>query len=133
MAPYATALGSRFEGRLFSYEGRLHLVLDVDTESGTARVSYCADGTRQISQMSIMEIGLHLSTGSNLRLDGLNTTESSKRITQDSDGWYFATREGPQGPYASDTEAKQALNKHTLERQGASASRASERVAVSSG
>ena len=32
-------LAKRYEGRLFVEDGRLHLVLDVNTESGTASVS----------------------------------------------------------------------------------------------
>ncbi len=118
MALNATGLASRFEGRLFSDEGCLYLVLDVDTESGFARVSFRADGRQQIIQMPVSEVGLRLSSRSNLRLDGLSTADTSNRIIQQTDGWFFTTREGRKGPYLSDTEAKLALSKYILSAQG---------------
>ena len=60
MQPNATALANRLEGRLFSAEGRLYLVVAVDTQSGFARVSYRADGKQQISEMLISDVGLGL-------------------------------------------------------------------------
>jgi hypothetical protein len=113
----ARALASRFEGRLFSEEGRLYFILDVDTDSGFARVSCRGEDGQQVIQIPISEIGLRLSTGSNLLLDSLSNTASSNRIIQRTDGWYFTTREGPKGPYPSETAANLALSKHILSRQ----------------
>ena len=110
----APALASRMEGRLFSAEGRLYFILDVDTDSGFARVSCRADGVQQIIEMSISEVGLRLSSGSNLLLDNVSTEDTSNRIIQRNDGWFFSTREGLNGPYLSDTEANLALNKYIL-------------------
>jgi len=116
-----TALANRYAGRLFSEQGRLHLVIDVDTESGFARVSCRANGEQQIIQMPISEVGLRLSSRSNLLLDSLSNTETSNRIIHQTDGWFFTTRGGLKGPYPSDTDARQALSNHILSAQGESA------------
>ncbi len=129
MALNATGLASRFEGRLFSDEGCLYLVLDVDTESGFAQVSCRTDGEQQVIQMPVSEVGLRLSSTSNLRLDG--TADTSNRIIQQTDGWFFTTREGPKGPYLSDTEANLALSKYILSAQGTSVSGVIDRVPIS--
>ena len=121
MQPNATALANRLEGRLFSAEGRLHFVVAVDTQSGFARVSYCADGKQQITQLPISEVGLRLTSDSDLRLDGLSGAEKANRLIQKSDGWFFSTREGIKGPYPSETDADLALSKHMLSAQGNSA------------
>jgi hypothetical protein len=113
-------LANRFEGRLFSEEGRLYFVLDVDTESGFARVSCRMDGEQRVIQMPISEVSLRLSSNTSLLLDGLNTSDTSKRIIRQTDGWFFTTREGPKGPYPSDRDANQALSKHILARSSAS-------------
>ena len=113
-------IANRFEGRLFSEEGRLYFVLDVDTESGIARVSCRVDGRQQVIEMPLAEVGLRLSSSSSLLLDGMNTSDTSKRIIRQTDGWFFTTREGPKGPYPSDRDANQALSKHILARSSAS-------------
>ncbi len=119
----AAGLSHRYEGRLFVEEGRLYYVLDVDTESGSARVSFRADGVQQIIQMPISEVSLRLSSGSNLLLDGVSTANKSNRIIQQTDGWFFTTREGLDGPYLTETDANQALSKHILSVQGSSGSK----------
>ncbi len=133
MALNAPGLASRFEGRLFSDKGCLYLVLEVDTESGFAKVSCRTDGEQQVIQMPVSEVGLRLSSSSNLRLDGLSTADTSNRIIQQTDGWFFTTREGSQGPYLSDTEANLALSKYILSAQGTSASGVKGRVPISAG
>ncbi len=127
----STALTSRFEGRLFSQEGRLYFVLDVDTASGVARVSCRVDGRQQVIEMPISEVGIRLSSGTNLRLDGLGTADTSNRIIQQTDGWFFTTREGPNGPYGSKAEAQHALSRHILSAQGRSLSSVEDRPPVS--
>ena len=104
----------RAAGRMFSIEGRLCFVLDVDAGAGIARVSCPADDGRQIIEMPVSEVNLRLSSSPKVKLDGLNAPETSNRITQQDDGWFFATRGGLKGPYASDTEAKLALSQHIL-------------------
>ena len=117
MSANATGLASRFEGRLFSAGGRLHLVIDVDTDSGFARVSYRGNGEQKIVQMPISELGARIDSGASLQLDELNGEASSERIQQKSDGWFFSTREGLQGPFASKDEANSALNDHIVSAQ----------------
>ena len=133
MALNAPGLANRFEGRLFSDKGRLYFVLEVDTESGFAQVSCRTDGEQQVIQMPVSEVGLRLSSSSNLRLDGLSTADTSNRIIQQTDGWFFTTREGSQGPYLSDTEANLALSKYILSAQRTSASGVKDRVPISAG
>ena len=124
MASKAAGLASRLEGRLFADEGRLYLVIDVDTEAGFARVSYRADGQQQVAQIPISEVSLRLSFGSNLLLDGASTADKSNRIIKKTDGWFFTTRDGVNGPYQSETEATEALSKYILSVQSNSPSRA---------
>ncbi|MCZ6616617.1 MAG: DUF6316 family protein [Gammaproteobacteria bacterium] len=121
MQPNATAIANRLEGRLFSAEGRLYFVVAVDTRSGFARVSFRADGKQQIAQLPISEVGMRLTSGSNLRPDGLSSAEKANRLIQKSDGWFFSTREGMKGPYPSETDADRALSTHVLSTQSDSA------------
>jgi Domain of unknown function (DUF6316) len=111
-----TAQASRFEGRLFSDGGRLHFVLRVDPDSGFARVSCHATAGRQVFLMPITEVAERLS--STLHLDGLNTAETSRRIFEQTDGWFFSTREGPNGPFQSRAEANAALRRYIVSTQG---------------
>ena len=114
MAAKTSALTDRAEGRMFSIEGHLCFVLDVDAESGLARVSCPAESGRRIIEMPVSKVNSQLSSKLKLRLDRPNTAETANRITQQSDGWFFTAREGLKGPYGSDTEAKLALSKHIL-------------------
>jgi len=123
-----TLLG-RFEGRLFSHEGRLHLVVDVDPQSGLAWISCRADGRQRLFQMPIAEVGAKLT--SDLRLDASRSAAASNRIIQRSDGWFFTTREGLQGPYPSADEAKRLLGKHIIAVQGRSGSTVENRELMS--
>jgi len=121
MAQNVTAQAGRFEGRLFSDNGRLNFVIDVNTESGVARVSCRIDDEQQIVQMPIAEVGLKLST--NTKLDGFGVNASPNRIVEQTDGWFFSTREGLKGPYVSDAEADRALNSYIQSMQADSAPR----------
>ena len=120
MTPNSIALAHRFVGRLFSDEGRLHFVLDVDTDAEIARVSYRSDGQQCVDHMPLAEVGARLAASSDLRLDGLNASGAADRITKQAEGWFFSTREGLKGPYDSQTEANRALHKHVLSLQGVS-------------
>ena len=83
MAYPPATLTNRLEGRLFSDEGRLHLILDVDTDAGLARVSFRADDQQQIAQMPIADICQKLATGGHLKLDGLNAFILVKQSASD--------------------------------------------------
>lgn len=119
MAYSPATLNNRLEGRLFSDQGRLHLILDVDTDAGMARVSFRADDEQQVVQMPIADICQKLATGGTLQLDGLNTEDTAKRVVQQVDGWYFTTREGPEGPYPTADQAREGLNQFILAKQSA--------------
>ena len=131
MTVNAPALTSRFEGRLFSENGRLYFVLDIDPASGVARVSCRGESGQQVIEMPISEIGLRLATSGSLQLDGLNTSETSNRITKLTDGWFFTTREGPNGPFRTEAEADLALSKYILSVQRTATSSVRERDSVS--
>ena len=118
-----STLANRFVGRLYTDEGRLHLVLDVDLEAETGRVSCKIDGERQTIDVPLNVIGSHLALGGELKLDSLNAGSKAARTVEKPDGWYFSTREGLKGPYPTDEAANDALNEHILTFQGASAER----------
>jgi hypothetical protein len=121
MDPHLASKSARFAGRLFSQDGRLHLVLDVNAELDSARVSCQVDGAHQVFQMPISEVTRLLSSSADLRLDGLQSTEAGNRVVGSSDGWYFETREGTNGPFHSKASAREALEQHVIAVQGESA------------
>lgn len=128
MARKANALGNRFEGRLFIDEGRLHFVVEVDVDAGFARVSFRADEQYQVVEMPLAEVATHLATSSKIVLDGMGSADKADRITQDSDGWYFDTRDGRKGPYPTDDEAAEALEDYISSVKRASSSKGSVRA-----
>jgi len=132
MTRNASALASRYEGRLCSEAGCLYLVVGVDVEAGIARVSCRLDGRQQVIEMPIAEVGLRLAASANLSLDGLDSADTRNRITHRSDGWYFSTREGPKGPYRSKSDADISLRTYILSAQSDPASR-SERAPIAAG
>ncbi len=117
-----STLANRFAGRLYTDEGRLHLVLDVDLDNEVGRVSCQIDGERQIVDVPLDHIGAHLALGGELKLDSLNNKKQSRTVEKP-DGWYFSTREGLKGPYPTDQAANDALNEHILTFQGTSQER----------
>jgi hypothetical protein len=121
MDSHLASKSARFTGRLFSQEGRLHLVLDVDAESDSARISCRVDGDHQVFQMPISEVSRLLSANADMRLDGLQSTQAGNRVVGSSDGWYFETREGTNGPFQSKAAAREALGQHVIAAQGESA------------
>lgn len=104
----------RLEGRLFVEAGRLCMVVEVDEEAGIGRVSTRIDGTQQVIEMPIAEVGRRISLGANLVLDNVSESELAKRIVRKKDGWFFSAREGLQGPYRSGEEAEKRLTQHVL-------------------
>lgn len=107
-------LAKRYEGRLFVEDGRLHMVVEVDVNSGTAYVS-CNDGTGpRVQPWRVMDVGARLSSENGLLLDGLARADQSERITEKDEGWFFTSREGLQGPYASHAAATDALKQFLL-------------------
>lgn len=115
MAHNDNAQTSHLEGRLFLDDGRLYFVINVDTASGIARVSCRVNGEQKVIEMSISDVTMRLSSSS--KLDSLNTNETTSRIVEKNDGWFFTTREGFKGPYKTEAKATDALNKHILAAQ----------------
>ncbi|MDZ7668740.1 MAG: DUF6316 family protein [Gammaproteobacteria bacterium] len=114
---------SRFEGRLFAEGGCLFLVVRVDEENGTGRVSCRIDGEHQIIDMPLADITKRVAKGAGLILDNLNGPQAAKRLRQRKDGWYFTTREGEKGSYASRQIAAQELARYILSMQSLHESR----------
>jgi hypothetical protein len=110
MARQAHALESRYEGRLFTEEGRLYFIVEVNSDAGIARVSYSDDGEQKIMEMPISEVGLRLASSS----PSLLPPEQTSRVVEQDDGWYFKTREGLDGPYATDAMADHALKQYIM-------------------
>jgi hypothetical protein len=61
MREYIETIGSRLVGRVFTYDDALHFVLEVDEETGLARVSFRKDGKTAFISMPIGEVALRLS------------------------------------------------------------------------
>lgn len=107
----------RLEGRLFAEGGCLFMVVSTNGSEGTARVSCRLDGHQQIIEMPLLEVTRRVGSSSRLILDNLSGPESARRILDKKDGWYFSTREGLMGPYASGEEAASALGRYILSMQ----------------
>ena len=112
-----TPLASRMEGRLFALEGRLYLVVEVNTQTQTARVSCRANGKHRVFDMPVAEVASRLYSNAHINLDGLNEDNTGKRITQQKDGWYFRAREGLQGPFACQSEAQDHMQQYIVASQ----------------
>ena len=109
----------RFEGRLFADDGRLFLVVEANETTGVARVTCRIAGERRVLEMPLTEVSRRISAGANLSLDNINGTESKSRVVNRDDGWYFSTREGLQGPYSSEDEARTELGNFVIAAQSA--------------
>ena len=110
---------SRMTGRLFLRDGCLHFVLDVDIDAGTARVSCAKNGQRQVFDIPLTDVAERLAGNPNLVLDTHSNNSKPDRIKRRSDGWFFATRGGAQGPFATESEARKALGDYLLAAQSA--------------
>ena len=107
----------RTVGRLFAKGGHLHLVLEVDSATGCAKVSFCEDDQTQIISMPISEVVGFLGSGNTLKLDKLSSTETDERVVEKDDRWFFHAREGEHGPFADENMAKRELKRHILSAQ----------------
>jgi hypothetical protein len=112
-----TPLASRMEGRLFAIEGKLYLVVEVNTQTQTARVSCRANGKHRVFDMPVAEVATRLSSNAHIELDSINKSASTQRIEQQTDGWYFRAREGMQGPFACKTEAEDHMQHYIMASQ----------------
>ncbi|NIP14175.1 MAG: hypothetical protein GWM88_05365 [Pseudomonadales bacterium] len=104
----------RIIGRLFSKGGRLHLIVDADSDSGLARVSCRIDETTQVISMPISECIKRLASSRTLKLDGLSARQTEYRVIESGRQWFIKTREGQGGPFADRQAAERALTQHIL-------------------
>jgi hypothetical protein len=107
----------RTVGRVFSKGGRLHLVLEVDSGEGVAKVSCRIDDKTQVIFLPITEVIKHLGNSITLKLDGLSSDETEERVIAKGNRWFFKAREGEHGPFANEQAAKRALKHHILSAQ----------------
>ena len=108
---------ARFEGRLFAKGGSLFLVVAADQKADTARVSCQLDGQRMVLEMSLTEVSRLVAESASLNLDNLNGPDTTRRVEERQDGWYFTSREGAKGPYGSAEDARRALGHYVLAAQ----------------
>lgn len=108
---------ARVEGRLFVESGCLFLVVHADEATGEARVTCRMDGQVQVVEMPFAEVVKRVASSTGLMLDNLNAPETAKRIIEDEDGWYFASREGRIGPFPSRKQAGHQLVSYILSMQ----------------
>ncbi|MEZ5595661.1 MAG: DUF6316 family protein [Pseudomonadales bacterium] len=107
----------RFEGRLFTEDGCLFMVVGVDDAAGTARISCRLDGHLQIIDMPLADVARRIGACTAVVMDNLNSPETQKRLQESKDGWYFTAREGKQGPFATASEAASQLCRYILRMQ----------------
>ena len=115
----------RFEGRLFTEDGMLFLVVAADHTQETARVSCRVEGTTQVVDMPLSEVARRLTANPDLKLDNLNGPDAARRIVCQDGEWFFTAREGMQGPFDTSDAAKHGLARHVLRMQAAVGSDAS--------
>ena len=108
---------NRLEGRLFTQSGTLFMVVHADEANDQAQVSFRVNEETQVLDLPFSEAAARVARGANLILDNLNSPESTKRILEMKDGWYFASREGQIGPYETKEEAGQRLGRYILSMQ----------------
>ena len=90
------------------------MVVGVDLETGYASVSARTEDGPQVTQMPLTEVVECLANVPQLKLDGLSNQRNEERVLEKDDGWYFVTREGEKGPYASQKQAQRRLTKYIL-------------------
>ncbi len=60
IADYVRSVESRVVGRVFTYDGRLHFVLEVEPETGLARLSCRYDQRTEFIYMPVDEVLMRL-------------------------------------------------------------------------
>ncbi|MEM6710095.1 MAG: DUF6316 family protein [Pseudomonadota bacterium] len=115
--PNAAALLKRAEGRLITIDGRLSLVLDVDTEAQIARISRRENDQQQVLEFTLAQLAAHLAEDSDPgTVEPVSDFGAEDRVTRRGDQWFFKTRDGREGPFRSETEARAALRSFVSER-----------------
>lgn len=117
MQPESICSASRAVGRLFSKDGRLHLVLEVVPERGMARVSRRVGDATEVVELAVGEVMQRLGGAQPLKLDGLSSDATDRRLVERDEAWFFKAREGEHGPYPDAQSAQRALKRHILTAQ----------------
>ena len=105
----------RYEGRLFVKQETLCMVVEANQGTGVARVCSRVDGRVRLEDMPIAEVSELLASGP--LLDNLRGPNAEKRIVERSEGWFFKSREGYQGPFGSSEEAADELSQYIVAAQ----------------
>lgn len=108
---------ARYEGRLFTEDGRLCMVIHADQENGIGQVSTRIDGKQQVIEMPLSEIGNKIAAAAGITLDSVNSETQTARVIRKPDGWFFNAREGLKGPYQSSESAERELNEYVIASQ----------------
>ena len=108
---------NRFEGRLFAESGVLFMVVEADLTTGMARVSCRIEGELQLLDMSLEDVSSRLAASGELKLDNLNGPNAEKRLVKERGKFFFTSREGQQGPFGSEEDARHALACYIIARQ----------------
>lgn len=108
---------ARYEGRLFTDDGRLCMVIEADQERGIGRVSTRIDGKHQTIEMPLATIGNRIAAAAGLALDSANSESQAARVIRKPDGWFFNAREGLKGPFKSSESAERELNEYVIAAQ----------------
>ena len=93
------------------------MVLEVDSATGCAKVSYREGEVTQIITMPVSEVVGFLGSGNTLKLDKLSASETDERVIEKDSRWFFHAREGEHGPFADESMAKRELKRHILSAQ----------------
>ena len=102
----------KLEGRLFTRNGQLCLVLSVDLEHRLARVSTAHEGKHKVTELPLPEVQAMVAAEPRVILESLRDPQRRERIEQTDLGWFFNAREGRQGPYPTREEASAELQRH---------------------
>lgn len=97
------------------------MVVGVDEQAATARVSCRLDGQSVVVELPLQEVSRRITASAGLHLDNLNSPNSRRRLQRQDGGWHFISREGLQGPYPSERDAARELARYVLLMQTAPA------------
>lgn len=107
----------KFEGRLFSEDGCLFMVVHADEAAGIARVTCRVGAETQVIEMPYADMARRVTSSTGLVLDNINGPDFVQRLQKQKDGWHFTTREGMQGPFESEQMAARQLTRYILRMQ----------------
>jgi len=93
------------------------MILEANPDTGVAKASCRLGEETQVIDLPLSEVVGRLGSSNTLKLDRLSSEETEERVVKKDDRWFFQAREGSHGPYANESDAKQALKRHILSAQ----------------